>query len=91
MVMVPPSDLPDYKPPFTSGAARGDMDGNLWIRTTKNISGSPVYDVVNAKGVLIDRVQLPPFRVIAGFGAGGWVYMGVKDGDGVRLERARVK
>lgn len=91
LVMVPPSDLPDYKPPFMSGAARGDMDGNLWIRTTKNINGSPVYDVVNAKGVLIDRVQLPPFRVIAGFGAGGWVYMGVKDGDGVRLERARIK
>lgn len=91
IVMVPPSELPDYKPPFTVGSARGDMDGNLWIRTTKNINGGPIYDIVNAQGVLIDRVQLPPFRVIAGFGAGGWVYMGVKDGDGVRLERAKVK
>lgn len=89
--MVQPSELPDYQPPFTAGAARADADGNLWIRTTKNVNGGPVYDIINGKGDLIDRVQLPPFRVIAGFGAGGWVYMGVNDGKAVRLEKARMR
>jgi hypothetical protein len=50
-----------------------------------------VYDVVNRKGELVDRVQLPSFRTIAGFGP-GVVYMAVKDEAGiVHLERARVK
>lgn len=88
---VQPSELPDYMPPFQAGAARGDADGNLWVRTTKNINGGPVYDVISAKGELIDRVQLPAFRFLAGFGAGGWVYMGVNDGKAVRLEKAKVR
>jgi hypothetical protein len=55
------------------------------------IAGQPVYDIVNRAGELADRVQLPPFRTIAGF-APGVVYMAVKDASGaVRLERARVK
>jgi len=88
---VQPSELPDYMPPFQAGAARGDADGNLWVRTSKNVNGGPVYDVINAKGELIDRVQLPAFRFLAGFGAGGWVYMGVSDGKAVRLEKAKVR
>jgi hypothetical protein len=88
---VQPNELPDYKPPFQQGATRADADGNLWIRTTKVTEGRAVYDIVNSKGVLIDRVQLPAFRTIAGFGP-GVVYMGVKDAEGiVHLERARIK
>ncbi|HEX3868669.1 MAG TPA: hypothetical protein VHV78_18030 [Gemmatimonadaceae bacterium] len=84
-------DIPDYKPPFTRGSTRADADGNLWIRTTTIVKGQPVYDIVNARGELVDRVQLPPFRTIAGFGP-GVVYMAVKDPTGVvHLERARVK
>jgi hypothetical protein len=89
--MISPSELPDYRPAFTQGATRADADGNLWIRTSKVVDGSPVYDVINRRGELIDRVKLPPFRTIAGFGPGGIVYMGVRDGTGTRLERARVK
>jgi hypothetical protein len=88
---VAPSELPDYAPPFTAGAARGDLDGNLWIRTSNVVAGGSVYDMINPKGELVDRVQLPAGRVIAGFGPGGVVYMGVRDGAGVRLEMARVK
>ena len=82
-------ELPDYRPPFRLAAARGDLDGNLWIRTTKMVKGGAVYDVINRQGVLTDRIQVPPGRVIAGFGAGGVVYMGVLDGTTARLERAR--
>ena len=85
------SDLPDYRPPFTRGSTRSDADGNLWIRTTALVRGQPVYDVVDARGEVVDRVLLPPFRTVAGFGP-GVIYMAVKDPAGVvHLERARIK
>ena len=87
---VDPSELPDYRPAFRQGAARGDADGNLWIRTSKSVNGGSVYDVINNKGELTDRVLVPPGRVIAGFGPGGMVYMGVVDGTVTRVERARM-
>jgi len=87
---VNPSELPDYAPPFTAGAVRGDLDGNVWIRTSNVYSGGSVYDIVNAKGELTDRVLLPAGRVIAGFGP-GVVYMGFRDGAGVRLEMAPIR
>ena len=88
---VEPNALPDYAPAFTQGATRADAEGNLWIRTTENVNGQPVYDVVNRRGELTDRVQLPPFRTIAGFGR-GLVYTAVRDSAGVvHLECARVR
>jgi len=84
------SDVPDYRPPFGQGAVRADRSGNLWIRTNKWVDGRPVYDVVDRKGELAERVQLPLHRTIAGFGP-GVVYMAVQDSSGVaHLERARV-
>jgi hypothetical protein len=88
--MVPISEIPDYRPAFGTGAMKADLDGNLWIRTSKVHNGGPVYDVVNRRGVLIDRVAFPFGRVIAGFGA-GVVYMGVRDDKGARLELARMR
>lgn len=88
--MVPPSELPDYRPAFSTGATRADADGNLWIRTSKVANGGPVYDVVTRGGTLIDRVQVPFGRVIIGF-APGQVYMGVRDDKGARLEVARIR
>ena len=67
------------------------MDGNVWFRTTNTFGGGSEYDIVNAKGVLTDRVIVPPGRVIAGFGK-GVVYMGVREGAaGVRLEVAPIR
>lgn len=88
--MVQPGELPDYRPAFGTGATRADLDGNLWIRTSKVHEGGPVYDVINRKGVLVDRVAFPFGRVIAGFGP-GIVYMGVRDDKGARLEVARIR
>ncbi|HEY5490384.1 MAG TPA: hypothetical protein VIK25_04245, partial [Gemmatimonadaceae bacterium] len=88
--MVPVKDIPDYRPAFRMGAARADVDGNLWIRTTAPSDAGAIYDVVNGKGELIDRVKLPFGRVISGFGP-GVVYMGVQDGASARLEMARIK
>lgn len=83
------TDLPDYRPPFASGAARADMDGNLWIKTTpaKPVPGGPVYDVVNRKGELFDRIQLPPGYSLVGFGPGRVVFLTMRDASGLHLAR----
>lgn len=98
MIAAPASleSLGMYAPAFLTLSGGGppvssDADGNVWIRTTTIIDGRPVYDIVNRRGEMIDRVQLPPFRTIAGFGP-GVVYMAMKDSVGaVHLERARVR
>lgn len=85
------ADVPDYRPAFRQGSARADAEGGLWIRTTAVADGRPVYDVVNGGGELTDRVQLPPFRTVAGFGP-GVIYMAVQDSSGTaHLERARLR
>jgi hypothetical protein len=94
ITFVPPSELPDYKPPFFPGSVRADADGNLWVRTvpTRIVPGGPIYDVINRKGELVERVQVPADRTIVGFGAGGVVYLASRDAAvGTRLERARVR
>jgi hypothetical protein len=93
---VPASELPDYKPPFFGGAVRADTEGNLWIRTipTKAIPGGPVYDVINKKGEIVERVQVPENRTIVGFGAGGTAYLVVRDSPtatSVYLEKVKVR
>lgn len=91
VTMAPPSELPDYKPAFVPGSTRADPEGNLWVRTSQNVDGRPVYNVINRKGALIDRVQLPANRTLIGFGPDGTVYLAVRDGALVRLERARLR
>ncbi len=89
---VPASDLPDYKPVFGPNSVRADADGRLWVRTipTKPTSGA-VYEVIDRTGKLIDRVMVPAGSVIVGFGAGGVVYMGMRDAKGIHVQRAHVK
>jgi hypothetical protein len=89
---VSPSDLPDYKPVFGVGAVRSDMDDRLWIRTipTKSSMAGAIYDVVDRTGKLVDRVQVPANATIAGFGKGGVVYVGVREGRELRLQRYRI-
>ena len=88
--MVSPSALPDYWPPFGQGAAKADVDGNLWVRTTAkraNAVGGAIYDVIDRSGSLVDRVQVPPGRQVIGFGKGGVVYLAARDDRGGWLER----
>ncbi len=90
---VPANELPDYKPPFFVGNLRADTEGNLWIRTipTKAIPGGPVYDVINRKGELVDRVQIPQNRTIVGFGPEGTVYLAARNDTTVYLEKAKLR
>ncbi|MGV3711274.1 MAG: hypothetical protein ACO1Q7_20810 [Gemmatimonas sp.] len=79
---VPMKEIPDYYPAIRNGAAKADLDGNLWILPTtsaRSASGELVYDVVNNKGELFQRVRLPAGRSIAGFGHNGVVYLMSRD------------
>lgn len=90
---TPIKEIADYYPPILSGAAKADADGNLWIlptTTAQSQHGELVYDVVNNKGELYQRVRLSAGRSIAGFGKGGIVYlMGVENGKWY-VERTRI-
>lgn len=90
VTFISPSELPDYRPAFGINAASADLDGNLWVRTTarrEGAVGGPIYDVIDSKGDLIDRLEVPSGRQIVGFGKGGIVYMIAVDGSGGWLER----
>jgi hypothetical protein len=91
----PISEIPDYYPPIRQGAVRPDQDGNLWILPTTSAqsqAGELVYDVVNRKGELTQRVRLPVGRSIAGFGKGGIVYLMSQDATSKQwtLEKTKV-
>ena len=89
---VSPSELPDYKPVFSTGSVRADMDDRIWVRTipTKASTAGAIYDVIDRSGKLVDRVQVPVNATIAGFGKGGVVYVGTREGGEIRLQRVRV-
>ena len=92
--IVSPNDLPDYYPPILqSGEMRADFEGNVWIlpSTTTQVGRGLLYDVVNRKGELVERVRLPDGRALEGFGSSGVVYLTSHGPTGVRLERARIK
>lgn len=92
VTMIAASKLPDFRPPFGQNAARADMDGNLWVRTTpaRPVPGGPVYDVIDPQGVLIDRLQIPPGYGLVGFGRGGVVYLSMRGREGTQLARVRL-
>ncbi len=91
---LPPEKMADYEPSVSPGAVRADLENNVWIlpRTAAVTgSGGVVYDVVNRNGEVTERVQLPKGRALAGFGAGGVVYLLNTDGKSALLERARLR
>jgi len=91
--LIPAADLPDYRPPFGQQSALGDLDGLLWVRTSAAPgTEGPIYYVINTQNEVVDRVQIPQGRQIAGFGKGGIVYLGFRDTEGkARIEITRWK
>ncbi len=90
---VDATDLPDYYPPVRQGQVRADPDGHVWIlpSTSAAAKGGLLYDVVNRKGEITERVQLPPGRTLVGFGQNGTIYMhNVKSPKSGAIERAEV-
>jgi len=71
--------LPERVPAFTPSSVRPDLEGRVWIALGPRIIGPPspdpvIYAIIDTTGRIVDRVELPPGRVIAGFGPAGAVY-----------------
>jgi hypothetical protein len=50
-----------------------------------------VYDVINRKGEIVERVQVPENRSIIGFGPAGAVYLMNREGTTTTIERASIR
>lgn len=91
---APLDEIPDYWPPIRAGAVQADLDGNVWIlpnTVTQGLSAGLIYDVVNPKGQLLERVRLSKDRSIAGFGRNGAIYVVWRDTSRTwHLEKTRV-
>lgn len=95
-VTVDAADMEDYYPPIRAGQFKADREGDVWVlpsTTTLSTSGTSglVWDVVNRKGEIVERVRLPDGRNLAGFGPNGTVYMiYAPSPQRITLERATV-
>jgi hypothetical protein len=91
---APVDSMADYIAPLREFVPlRADLDGNVWTlpTTTARSTGGLLYDVVGPDGELRERVQLPPDRVIAGFGKDGVLYLShASASGGVVLERVKI-
>lgn len=81
----------DEKPPFIAGLT--NPAGEVWLQRARPFADSiPVWDVVGRDGREIRAVQLPKAASVAGFGAGGRVYLILRNDDGRQsLARYTVK
>ena len=88
---MPASELPDYRPPFGQQSALGDLEGNLWVRTSAPVGeAGPIYFVIDRKNDVVARIQAPQGRIIVGFGREGIVYLAFRDVEGrTFMETAR--
>ena len=50
-----------------------------------------MYDVVNRKGEIVERVQIPENRTIVGFGPDATVYLAARNDTKVYLEKAKIR
>ncbi|MEO7999185.1 MAG: hypothetical protein ABI852_17165 [Gemmatimonadaceae bacterium] len=93
IVFSPLSEMENFYPPFRKGQPSADLDGNLWIATTAISpidANETIYDVVNNRGVLTQRVRVPAGRSIVGFGRGGAIYLKFRKNENAwMLERVR--
>ena len=87
--VVDPEQLADYPAPFLPGA-RADAEGNVWVRQPSDSATGAVYDIVDRKGILADRVELPGGTTLIGFGS-GLVFVSAREAWGTSLAAYRIK
>lgn len=68
-----PSQWPEFLPPYL-GSAVFASNGLLWIPRATAAGKPPLYDVIDGKGKLVERVELPARTKLVGFGS-TWVYV----------------
>jgi hypothetical protein len=90
---LPLEKFGDFEQPVQTGAVKADLDARLWIlpRTSLRAKDGLLYDVINRKGEIVERVQFPKDYVLAGFAQGGVLYVVHLNGGKGTLERTTVK
>lgn len=74
-----PTEWPEFLPPY-NGSARFGPDGLLWIPRLTPAGRPPLYDIIDGRGVLVERIELPARTKLIGFGANS-VYLVRLDND----------
>ena len=62
-----PTEWPEFLPPY-NGTSVFAPDGLLWIPRLTAAGRPTLYDIVNGRGVVVERVELPPRSKLIGFG-----------------------
>jgi hypothetical protein len=74
-----PTEWPEYLPPYNGNAVYAP-NGLLWIPRLTAAGRPPLYDIIDGKGALVERVELPPRTKLIGFGM-NTVYIARFDAD----------
>jgi hypothetical protein len=83
--LVPPEPWQTEKPPFTGDRVLVDPRGRAWVPVIDRSPGQR-YDLLNADGVIVDAIKLPPRVQLLGFGASG-MYTALRDADDLLVIR----
>lgn len=85
---VPEPDWPEVKPPFAYTGVLAGADGNVWIpRYAPAEDARSHYDVVDRRGVVVARVDVPNRGKVVGFGPKSIYVVRVDDDDLQYLQR----
>ena len=85
---APEPDWPDVKPPFAYTGVLAGADGNVWIpRYASADDTRSHYDVIDRRGVVVARVDVPNRGKVVGFGAKSIYVVRLDDDDLQYLQR----
>jgi hypothetical protein len=88
---MPEPEWPATKPPFGSQSVFARSNGEVWVLRSRRAGDRvPVYDVFDATGRMIGRVQLPERTRLIGFGNGTVYVVRVDEDDLQYLQRYRL-
>ena len=83
-----PTEWPDLKPPFAYAGVLAGADGNVWIpRYAPADDTRSHYDVVDRRGAVVARVDVPNRGRIVGFGPQSIYVVRLDDDDLQYLQR----
>ena len=81
-----PAEWPEFLPPFV-GTSVFAPNGLLWVPRATAAGRPPLFDIINGRGVLVERVELPARTKLVGFGANSIYVVRLDEDDLQYLQR----